>query len=79
VVNVSPLNGTTSLISPAEADRSLDQLEDEGGDLVFDGVSGVPQGGFAFGIPQFATILRERGYRLIAEDPELRIRVWSRA
>ena len=31
VVNVSPLNGVTSLITPAEADRALDQLEDAGG------------------------------------------------
>jgi hypothetical protein len=78
VVNVSPLNGTTSLISPAEANRSLDQLEDEGGTLVFDGVSGLPSGGFVFGIPEFATILRERGYTLIGEDDRLHIRIWRR-
>ena len=44
VANVSPLNGTTSLISHREADRSIDQLEDEGGDLVFEGVSSLPSG-----------------------------------
>jgi hypothetical protein len=76
VVNVSPLNGSTSLISPAEADRSLDQLEDEGGTLVFDGVSGLPTGGFVFGIPEFAAILRARGYRLVGADPDSGLRLW---
>ena len=41
VVNVSPINGETALITPAEADRALDQLEDEGGDLVFEPLSGA--------------------------------------
>ena len=63
VVNVSPLNGVTSLLSPAEADRSLDQLKDEGGDLVIERVSALPPRGFVFGIPEFATILRQHGYR----------------
>ena len=36
VTNVSPLNGFISLFSPSEADRSLDQLRDEGGDEVFE-------------------------------------------
>ena len=61
VVNVSPINGVTALITPAEADRALDQLEDEGGDLVFEPLSGA-QGTFA--IPELAQILRQRGYRL---------------
>ena len=65
VVNVSPLNGVISLVSPVEADRALDQLQDSGGNQVFDGTSGLPSGGFIFGIPEFATILREHGYRLI--------------
>jgi hypothetical protein len=79
VVNVSPLNGVTSFFSPAEADRSLDQLEDAGGNTVIEGFSALPPGGgFAFGIPEFATILRERGYILVGEDPALYLRVWRR-
>jgi hypothetical protein len=78
VVNVSPLNGVPSLFSPAEADRSLDQLEDSGGELVIERTSDLPPRGFAFGIPEFAMILRERGYRLLAEYPALHLRVWRR-
>jgi hypothetical protein len=80
VVNVSPLNGTTSLVSTAEADRSLDQLEDEGGNQVFESVSDVPSaGGLVFDIPEFATILRQRGYTLVGEDPASGLRLWRRA
>jgi hypothetical protein len=75
VVNTSPLNGITSLISPAEADRSIDQLEDAGGDLV---IERVTAGGFIFPVPQFADILRDRGYTLVGDDPTLHIRVWRR-
>jgi hypothetical protein len=78
VVNVSPLNGVTSLFSPAEADRSLDQLEDDGGNLVIERTSALPPRGFAFGIPEFASILRRRGYRLVSEDSNLYLRVWRR-
>jgi hypothetical protein len=77
VVNVSPLNGITSLISPADADRSIDQLEDEGGDLVIERVSAPPPSE-VFRIPEFATILRQRGFTLIADDPTLHIRIWRR-
>jgi hypothetical protein len=79
VVNVSPLNGVTSFFSPAEADRSLDQLEDSGGDVVVERISDLPPVGFAFGVPEFATILRQRGYRLVAEYPGIHLRVWRRA
>jgi hypothetical protein len=75
VVNVSPINGETALITPAEADRALDQLEDEGGDLVFEPLSGA-QGSFA--IPELAQILRQRGYRLVGVDPVSRLRLWRR-
>ena len=78
-MNTSPLNGVTSLLSPAAADRSLDQLKDEGGDLVIERVSALPPRGFAFGIPEFATILRQHGYRLVAQSPSLQMRVWRRA
>ena len=79
VVDVSPLNGITSLISPAEANRSIDQLEDEGGDLVIERVSALPPSGFVFRIPEFAEILRQRGFVLVGEDPSLHVRVWRRA
>lgn len=78
VVNVSPLNGITAFISPAEADRSLDQLEDEGGNQVFDAISARPSGGGSLAVPEFATILSERGYRLVGQDPEWHLRLWRR-
>jgi hypothetical protein len=78
VVNVSPLNSVTSLISPAEANRSIDELEDSGGNLVIERVSALPPGGFIFGVPEFAEILRQRGFTLISEDPGSGIRVWRR-
>jgi hypothetical protein len=78
VVNVSPLNGVTSLISPAEANRSIDELYDSGGDLVIERVSALAAGGFVFGVPEFANILRQRGYALVSEDRKLHIRVWRR-
>ena len=79
VVNVSPLNGFTSLLSPAEADRALDQLEDAGGSEVIEGASALPPRGIAFGIPELATILRQRGYQLVSEDRGLYLRVWRKA
>lgn len=79
VVNVSPLNGFTSLLSPAEADRALDQLEDADGSEVIERVSALPPRGIAFGIPELATILRQRGYQLVSEDRGLYLRVWRRA
>jgi hypothetical protein len=78
LVNVSPLNGLGSLFSPKEADRSLDQLEDEGGDLVIERTSVLPPKTLAFGIPELATILRQRGYALVSENPSLYVRVWRR-
>lgn len=78
VVNVSPLNGVTSFFSPEEADRSLDQLQDSGGNTVIERLSGLPPRGFAFGVPEVATILRQRGYVLVGEDPDLHLRVWRR-
>jgi hypothetical protein len=78
IVNVSPLNGVGSLFSPKEADRGLDQLEDSGGNVVIERTSALPPKVFAFGIPEFATILRQRGYALVGEDPALFLRVWRR-
>jgi hypothetical protein len=66
VVNVSPLNFITSLISPAEADRALDELEDAGGTEVFE--SGA--------VAEFAAILRARGYRLVDADSDSGLRLW---
>jgi hypothetical protein len=68
----------TSLISPAEANRSIDELDDSGGDLVIERVSGLAAGGFVFGVPEFANILRRRGYALVSEDSKMHIRVWRR-
>jgi hypothetical protein len=79
VVNVSPLNGITAFISSAEADRALNQLEDEGGNQVFDAVSARPSTGGSLAVPEFATILRQRGYRLVGKDPEWHLRLWRRA
>jgi hypothetical protein len=81
VVNVSPLNDFTSLISPAEADRALDQLEAAGGTQVFESVSRPPEagGGLVFKIPEFAAILRARGYRLVGADPDSGLRLWRRS
>jgi hypothetical protein len=78
VVNVSPLNGIISLVSSSEANRAIDQLEDEGGTQVFDAVSGHPAGGLFFGVPEFATILRQRGYVLVGEDRASGLRLWRR-
>ena len=80
VVNVSPINGVTGLITKDQADRALDQLDDEGGDLVFERiVRKPPGGGLAFAIPEFAGILRQRGYRLAGQDPASGLRIWRRA
>jgi hypothetical protein len=76
VDNVSPLNYITSLISPAEADRALDQLEEAGGTRVFESVTGLP--GFRGAIPEFAPILQARGYRPVAADPDSGLRLWRR-
>jgi hypothetical protein len=79
VVNVSPLNGITSLFSPAEANRALDQLQDAGGSVVIERTTALPPVGFALGIPQLATILRQHGYELVSEDRGLHLRVWRKA
>ena len=78
VVNVSPVNGRFALFTEADVERSLDQLAEEGGDLVIERASALPPGGIAFGIPELATLLRERGYSVVAEDEELQTRVWRR-
>jgi hypothetical protein len=79
VVNVSPVNGITGLIVPDEANRAIDQLEEAGGTEVFESVSDAPgSGGLVFKIPEFAAILRERGYRLVGEDPSIHMHLWRR-
>ena len=77
VVNVSPLNGITSLFSPAEADRALDQLQDVGGSVVVERTTALSPGGFSFGIPEFATILRQHGYELVGQGGYF-LRIWRR-
>jgi hypothetical protein len=76
VENVSPLDGVITLISPREANRAVDALENAGGSQVFETVSAQPPGQLAFDVPEFATILRERGYRIVGEDPSLHMRLW---
>jgi hypothetical protein len=67
VVDASPINGPTALLSGAEAARSVDQLEDEGGTQVFESVSGLPG---------FADLLRERGYRVVDNQSDGKLRLW---
>jgi hypothetical protein len=77
VTNVSPLNGFISLFSPSEADRSLDQLRDEGGNEVFEAASAPSAiNPSPFKIVEFADILRARGYRLVEQDPSSGLRLW---
>jgi hypothetical protein len=71
VVNVSPLNGLYTLVSPTEADRTLDALDESGGDEVFETVS-------AANVPEYGDILRARGFRLVASDPASQLRLWRR-
>jgi hypothetical protein len=78
VVNVSPLNARLSLFSPSDANRAIDQLEDAGGNLVIERASALPPIGIAFGVPELAGILRQRGYTMVAEDKHLQLRVWRR-
>jgi hypothetical protein len=79
VVNVSPLNSLIALVSAEEADRSLDQLQDEGGDAVFEAVTAPSAiNPYWRGIPEFAEILRRRGYRLVTRDPSSGLRLWRR-
>jgi hypothetical protein len=77
VTNVSPLNGYVSLLSPAEADRALDQLQSEGGKEVFEEVTEPPAfTPTARQVRELAPILRQRGYRLIERDPSSGLRLW---
>ena len=80
VVNVSPLNSFIALVSANEADRSLDQLSQEGGDQVFEAVTAPSRiNPFWRGIPEFAEILRRRGYQLEMQDPSSGLRLWRRS
>jgi hypothetical protein len=77
VSNLSPLNNPLSLITADIANRALDQLEDVGGTEVFEAVtaqSAVDPSPFK--IPAFAAILRQRGYRLVVQDPSSGLRLW---
>jgi hypothetical protein len=77
VTNVSPVSSYLFLITPDLADRGLDQLQDDGGDQVFEAVTAPSAvNPSPLTITGFATILRGRGYRLIAEDPSSGLRLW---
>jgi hypothetical protein len=78
VTNVSPLNSLIALISSNEAERSLDQLQDEHGTDVFEAVTELNAINRFNPIPEFAAIMRQRGYRLIERDPSTGIRLWRR-
>jgi uncharacterized protein (DUF849 family) len=78
VTNVSPLNSLISLISSNEAERSLDQLQDEHGTDVFEAVTELNAINRFTPIPEFAAIMRQRGYRLIERDPSSGLRLWRR-
>jgi hypothetical protein len=80
VTNTSPVSGYVSLITADVADRGLDQLEDDGGDEVFEAVTGPSAvNPSLYRITPFAAILRQRGYRLITQDPSSGLRLWRRA
>ena len=76
VENVSPLNGSIALISSAEADRALDQLQAEHGTDVFEGVTGPNPINPFIRIPEFGAILHRRGYRLVGQDTSSMLRLW---
>jgi hypothetical protein len=68
VVNTSPFfSGALALISPREAERAINFLEDDSGRKVFELVSqGAPPLGKP--IPEVAEILRERGFERLRRD-----------
>jgi hypothetical protein len=77
VENVSPLSGYISLITRAEADRALDQLRADGGTSVFEAVTAASAvNPYPYKITELATILGQRGYRLIERDPSSGLRLW---
>jgi hypothetical protein len=78
VINVSPLNSLIALISSGEAERSLDQLQDDHGTQVFEAVTERNTINRFNAIPEFATIMRQRGYQLIEQDPSTGMRLWRR-
>ncbi len=77
VVNVSPYSGYYALISSADANRALDQLESENGTQVFESITApAADNPFPIRIEEFAGILRERGYRLVEQDRNIGLRLW---
>jgi hypothetical protein len=80
VTNVSPVSGYLFLLTPDLAERGLDRLRDDGGERVFEAITAPSAvNPSLLKITGFATILRERGYRLIAEDPSSGLRLWRSA
>ena len=80
VENVSPVSGHISLITPAVADRALDQLRADGGTEVFEAVTAAaPVNPSPYKITELATILGQRGYRLVEQDPSSGLRLWRLA
>jgi hypothetical protein len=67
VVNASPFFSVAALISQREVERAIDFLEDDGGRKVFEhATEGVYP--FAKPLPEFAEILRQRGFERLRRD-----------
>jgi hypothetical protein len=79
VTNFSPVSGDLFLITADTANRGLDSLEDDGGDQVFEAITAPSAVNRSLlKIPDFAVILRQRGYRLVVQDPSSGLRLWQR-
>jgi hypothetical protein len=77
VVNVSPFNGYQSLFTRTEANRALDQLQEEGGTEVIESVTAPRLSPIAaLQVAEFADMLSVRGYRLVERDPSTGLRLW---
>src|SRR3954451_19661113 len=72
VTNVSPW-GTNALFSQEEVDRTLDNLEGSGGRKLFANLPALSPDA-----PLIEQILRTRGFRLAATDPNAQLDLWIR-
>jgi hypothetical protein len=70
VVNTSPIFDALGLLSERDAERAINLLEAAGGRTVLERVS--PS------IPEFAEILRQRGFKRLEKDPASRLVEWQR-
>jgi hypothetical protein len=70
VVNASPIFDVLGLLSQRDAERAINLLEEDGGRTVLERVSAS--------IPEFAQILRERGFKRLEKDPASGLVEWER-